>query len=241
MNPGLLEIESAISNLRFFLQNEIVASINGKEIFEPQKEWENIANWCAKIRANDHVLSESQKLNLTEAISRLQLNLNSVLDILRYASERKVRNFDTAPTLRNNLEVALAKTASDFEQAARIHFESTGSSFSPVVNYGSIHMGDVFSNIANSTVISKSTVERAFNKLNDAGETDTARLIIEISNIVANANNHAAGAVFAQIADQASKDTPDKGVIKSCWDGLVVLIPAVASLSSQVLKAFGLG
>ena len=104
--------------------------------------------------------------------------------------------------------------------------------------FGKVHMGDVFQGISNATIISRSKVEGAFNRLQDSGQSESAKLLVEIGNHVSDANNVAAGAVYSQMTEELSKPAHDKGVLKSCWDGLVAILPPLASLSTEVIKAF---
>lgn len=103
-----------------------------------------------------------------------------------------------------------------------------------------VYMGDVFRDISNSTIVSRAKVEKAFNRLQDINQGDGAKLLVEIGKHVSDANNAAAGAVYSQMADELSKSAHDKSIIKSCWDGLVAILPPLASLSAKVIKAFAL-
>jgi hypothetical protein len=104
--------------------------------------------------------------------------------------------------------------------------------------FGEVHMGDVFQGISNSTIVSRSKVEGAFNRLQESGQGESAKLLVEIGKRVSDANNAAAGAVFSQLAEELSKPAHDKGILKSCWDGLVAILPSLASLSAEVIRAF---
>ena len=101
-------------------------------------------------------------------------------------------------------------------------------------------VGDVFQGITNSTIISRSKVEGAFNRLQHSGQTESVKLLVEIGTRISNTNNAAAGAVYSQLADEISKSTHDKSVIKSCWNGLVAILPSLANLSAAVIKAFAI-
>jgi hypothetical protein len=72
---------------------------------------------------------------------------------------------------------------------------------------GEVHMGDVFKNISNSTIVSRSKLERAFNRLQESGQGEGAKLLVEIGKHVSDANNVAAGAVYSQMTDELSKPT----------------------------------
>src|SRR5262249_30213061 len=105
---------------------------------------------------------------------------------------------------------------------------------------GEVHMGDVFRDISNSTIVSRSKVEGAFNQLRDGGQNEGAELFVEIGKRVADSKNVAAAAVYSQMADELSKPTHDKSVLKSCWDGLIAIVPSLASLATEVVKHFAI-
>jgi hypothetical protein len=109
----------------------------------------------------------------------------------------------------------------------------------PKINFGEVH-GDVFQGISDSTIISRSQVEGAFNRLQDSGQGESAKLLVEIGKRVSDAKNAAAGAVYSQMAEELSKPAHDKGVLKSCWDGLVAILPPLANLSAEVIKTFAI-
>jgi len=104
--------------------------------------------------------------------------------------------------------------------------------------FGGVHMGDVFQGISNSTIISRSIVENAFNRLQESGDTEAAALMLKIGNTVSASESVAAGAVYSQMAQEVAKPEQDKSVIKDCWDGLVKILPSLAELSAAVIKAF---
>lgn len=237
---GVQRIDAAIGELRLYLARDILSAFDGKETFEPNRDWAPIIAHCSQIRANDHVLTEHQKRNIDGAIDKLQSGLNDIVEILRTASTEKHRSPEREAELVQAINDRANSVNAEFEKAARSYYALSERSLPSLVNYGSVHMGDVFSNISHSSVVSRSIVEGAFNKLQDSGNHEAANLIAELGKIVAESNNHAAGAVFSQMAEQAAKPAPDKSIIKSCWDGLVAILPSVTSLTSSVLKAFGL-
>jgi hypothetical protein len=114
----------------------------------------------------------------------------------------------------------------------------------PAIHYhnyfGEVHMGDVFQGISNSTIVSRSMVEGAFNRLQDNGQPESAKLLVDVGKHVADANNAAAGAVYSQMTEELSKPAHDKRVLRSYWDGLVAILPPLANLSAAVIKAFAI-
>jgi len=234
------QLDAAISELRLYLAHELVSAFNGKEHFDAMRDWSTVTTCIRRIRSNDHVLTETQKQNMDSAIQNLDSGLNLIVAILRTAISDRSRIGRDGSDIVQLIDEAVKRVNVEFEEAVRRHHAMTDTVLSSFVNYGSVHMGDKFSDISNSSIVSRSKVENAFNALKDSGNEEAANLINEISKVVAASNNHAAGIVFSKMTEEAVKPAPDKGMVKSCWDGLVAILPSVASMSSSVLKAFGL-
>jgi hypothetical protein len=142
--------------------------------------------------------------------------------------------------LHNWLRQAKLYLAMLVAMEARREAESTRATTHHHSYFGEVHMGDIYQDISNSTIVSRSKVEGAFNRLQDGGQGESARLLVEIGKRVSDAGNPAAGGVYNQMADEISKPMHDTSIIKSCWDGLVAILPPLASLSAEVIKAFAI-
>ena len=92
-------------------------------------------------------------------------------------------------------------------------------------------MGDKFENIQHSTIVNRSKIEKAFNKSSEVVGKDVRNALVEIAEHIDASGNPAAGAVFNQFADEVGKDQPDKRRLRQYWDGLVSILPSVASLA----------
>jgi hypothetical protein len=98
-------------------------------------------------------------------------------------------------------------------------------------------MGDNFSDIRNSTIVNRSLVEKAFNKLNAAGDADAAGALRKIAEVVAQSGNKEAGELFDLFNEELTRTPPPpprKSVLKSSWDGLVKTLPAIAAIAGAV-------
>jgi hypothetical protein len=236
-------IDTSLSKIRLFLIRDLVGSLSGRDgVFEPQRDWRLIVDNVARIQAADHQLPKVQKAALDDLVGVLQLNLNGIVSLLRDAVGNGRGGTTATSEDVARLDSAMSKVRDDFERSARAFYELL-----PVMDQsriaqffsGEVHMsGDVYQGISNSTIVVRSKVEGAFNRLQDSGQSESAKLLVEVGKRVSDANNPAAGAVYNQMADEISKPTHDKGVIKSCWDGLVAILPPLASLSAEVIKAF---
>ncbi|MBC9176152.1 hypothetical protein [Pseudoroseomonas ludipueritiae] len=102
-------------------------------------------------------------------------------------------------------------------------------------------MGDTFSNISNSTIINRSTVQDAFNKIRSDFDETTAKFILELADHVDKSGNKDAGEVLDQINEELARPQPRKGLLKRSWENLVQLLPtvtAVAGAAGAIVKLF---
>jgi hypothetical protein len=99
-----------------------------------------------------------------------------------------------------------------------------------------IAMGDVFSNISNSTIINRSLVERSFDKLSHANDDETASALVTVANEISRANNREAGEAFSAFNEELQKEAPRKPVLASLWSGVIAALPAITQLTSVVEK-----
>lgn len=239
-------IDSSLSKIRLFLTKDLARSLSGRDgHFEPQEDWRLVVENVARIRAADHQLPRVQKAALDELIRCLEHDLNRIVSILREGLERGLGGSKASPEIVARLNGAMLKVSEDFERLARAYYELLpAKEQSRVVQFflagGELYVGDIFQGISNSTIVSRSRVEGAFNQLQDSGQGESAKLLVEIGKRVSDANNTAAGAVYSQMAEELAKPAHDKSVLKSCWDGLVAILPPLASLSAEVVKAFAI-
>lgn len=100
--------------------------------------------------------------------------------------------------------------------------------------------GDIFQNINNSTIVSKSSLENAFNTLKPDNETREA--LVKIAEFISNSENHAAGALYNTFTEELTKTPQDKSRLKSIWNGIEAVLPAVTSVAgvvSKIIPLFG--
>jgi len=97
-------------------------------------------------------------------------------------------------------------------------------------------MGDKYGNIINSTVINRSSLENAFNQIKEQVDEETANALIEVAEIVGQSNNPAAGVLLTSFTEEVKSKEPDKSKLSQYWNGLVTLLPSVATLSTACAK-----
>jgi hypothetical protein len=99
-------------------------------------------------------------------------------------------------------------------------------------------MGDSFENITDSTIINKSSLQNAFNKIKNEIDQETANTLLKIAKEVEKANDPAASGLFGSFTEELSKPNPSKERLNSFWTGLERLLPTVADLASKIIPLF---
>ncbi|MEB3123247.1 MAG: hypothetical protein VKL41_18740 [Snowella sp.] len=97
-------------------------------------------------------------------------------------------------------------------------------------------MGDKYENITNSTIINRSSLENAFNQIKEQVDEETANALIQVAEIVGQSNNPAAGVLLTSFTDEVKSKEPDKSKLSQYWNGLVTVLPSVATLSTACAK-----
>jgi hypothetical protein len=103
-------------------------------------------------------------------------------------------------------------------------------------------MGDYFNNISNATIINKSTVQNAFNKVKEKTDETTAAALAQIADHIEKSGNREAGEVFNAFSEELQKPEPKKSLLKSFWDGITTVLPtvsAIAGITEKVIKMIG--
>jgi hypothetical protein len=96
--------------------------------------------------------------------------------------------------------------------------------------------GDVFQNVSNATIINKSTVQNAFNKIENEYDEETSKALINVAEFIEKSNEPAAGALFNSFVDEINKPQPDKSKLKSFWSGIQNVLPSIVSISESIAK-----
>jgi hypothetical protein len=92
-------------------------------------------------------------------------------------------------------------------------------------------MGDIFSNIQHSTIVNRSLVEGAFNRVKAQTDEETAEVLRNVSEAVARSGNKEAGEILDQFNEEITKPEPRKSLLKRSWDNLVQVLPAVTTVA----------
>ncbi|GAA0535537.1 hypothetical protein GCM10008941_13890 [Rhizomicrobium palustre] len=98
-----------------------------------------------------------------------------------------------------------------------------------------VRMGDVFSNISNSTILNHSIARNAFNVVKTNHDEETANALARISDEVHASGNKDAGELVNKLNEEVAKPQPTKPVLKAYWDGLVAVLPSVAKVAGAAV------
>lgn len=101
-----------------------------------------------------------------------------------------------------------------------------------------IKIGDVS---GGSVVNVKSKVENSYNKVKSMAGGDTADALMEVARIVEDSQNRAAVRLLQDFQEELDKKKPNKRDLRSLWEGLVSLLPALgaaSNLAERIAKLF---
>src|ERR1041385_3212994 len=103
------------------------------------------------------------------------------------------------------------------------------------INVGALIVGDIFQNIADSTIVNRSTVERSFNAV-QGFSPDVARALLSVAEHVAASGNKEAGELFNAFSDETAKPEPKRSLQRSLWSGLIASLPSITELTEAAQK-----
>jgi hypothetical protein len=96
-------------------------------------------------------------------------------------------------------------------------------------------MGDVFSNISNSTIINRSHLENSFNKLIHQGHQDAADALKRAAEEVDKSGDKNVSELFDSFNEQLEKPAPKKSLLANSWKGLTEALPTLLKLPGVAL------
>ncbi|HEU0287715.1 MAG TPA: hypothetical protein VFR22_11785 [Nocardioidaceae bacterium] len=93
-------------------------------------------------------------------------------------------------------------------------------------------MGDKFDNINSSTIVNRSAVQNAFNRLSDNSETELYTALKQIAEAVERLNDTEASDVAESLIEEAA-GSKRRGVLAALWARLQQIAPVVSSLTGS--------
>jgi hypothetical protein len=98
------------------------------------------------------------------------------------------------------------------------------------INIKEFVMGDSFSTISNTTIISRSVVTNSLNRAESQNQ-EVKKAILEVVDFINRSGSREAGEQFETFVEEASKSSPKKSVLASLWNGTVAALPAISQLA----------
>ena len=102
-------------------------------------------------------------------------------------------------------------------------------------------MGDIFSNIHDSTIINRSLLQNAFGKAKSEGGDETAEALKKVATAIAQSGNNEAGEILDQFNEELARAEPRKSLLKRSWENLVQVAPTIekiAGAAEAIAKLF---
>lgn len=99
-----------------------------------------------------------------------------------------------------------------------------------------IDMGDKFQNIHHATIVNRSLVQNAFNRVNSEYDEETAKALKLVADEIEKSNNSEAAEVFNSFTEELQKPEPKKPVLRSLWNGIIAVLPTILQMTDAVSK-----
>jgi len=185
-------------------------------------------------------------VNMFVLAAYLDLDNNNVMDIVRYLEgEGLVASKAFGGFIAGKVAIT-HKGIREIEDALNNPSKPTNN-FPPNIIYvmgdiiGRKVMGDNFESVTNSTIINKSLVQNAFNKVKNEKDEETGNALMKVANEIEKSKDPSAGVLFNGFTEELSKPQPDKERLKSFWRGIDNVLPtikSIAEVSNKILPLF---
>jgi hypothetical protein len=103
-----------------------------------------------------------------------------------------------------------------------------------------VTMGDRFENIQDTTIVSRSTVENAFNRVAPQVDPELSDALRKLADAVQASGSTAAAETYTSFTEELERAEPRKCVLRSLWDGLTDALPSVLQMTEVVAKVAAL-
>lgn len=97
-------------------------------------------------------------------------------------------------------------------------------------------MGDVYSNISNSTIVSRSLVEGSFTKAKEKAGDEAANAILKVAEEIEHSGNKDAAELFDAFNKELKAPNPKKAFLSTFWDGATKALPTLLKLPDVALS-----
>jgi len=97
-------------------------------------------------------------------------------------------------------------------------------------------MGDKFENIWNATIVNRSVVENAFNKVRSEHNEDIAQALKVVADEIEKSKNTEAAENFNSFNEELQKPEPKRSVLRTLWGGVTTTLPSILQMTDVVAK-----
>lgn len=97
-------------------------------------------------------------------------------------------------------------------------------------------MGDKFENIHHATIVNRSVVQNAFNKVKAEHDEETAAALKTVADEIERSKNIDAAENFNSFNEELQKPEPKKSVLRALWTGVTVALPSILQMTDVVTK-----
>lgn len=97
-------------------------------------------------------------------------------------------------------------------------------------------MGDKFENVRNATIVNRSFVQNAFNKVKREYDEETAQALKEIAEEIEKSKNTEAAENFNSFNEELQKPEPKKSILRTLWAGVTTALPSMLQMTDIVAK-----
>lgn len=93
-------------------------------------------------------------------------------------------------------------------------------------------MGDNFSKITRSTIVNRSLVTGALNRVEHSDGETAAEALRQLVAIVESSGNNEAVEYLDTMNEELQKEAPRKSILRSMWNGIIQVLPTVSQVTS---------
>lgn len=102
-------------------------------------------------------------------------------------------------------------------------------------------MGDKFSNISHATIVNRSVVEGAFNRVKEEFGESVAKALKDVEAAINRSGNKEAAENFESFGEELQRPSPRKSILKTLWRGVLAALPVIPEIGdaiAQIQKLF---
>lgn len=95
-------------------------------------------------------------------------------------------------------------------------------------------MGDKFENISNSTIVNRSTLNNALNKLTAEYDDAFKKSLEEVADYIDGAKHIKSAELFDGFSKELNSNQANKSILSALWSGLVKALPDTSKIAASI-------